>query len=141
MTNLLRTYELRTYKLFQYKLEYENYLWLNIPKYRVSLCRLRTSSHNLEIERGRYTVPKTLPENRLCNQCEHNLVEDEIHFIFICQKYEIIRHNLLSVVCNFINGFKNFPVIDQFKCIMSSQNEHIILALAKFCYLAFSERV
>ena len=111
----------------------------------MSLCRLRESSHNLEIERGRYTVPKTLPENRLCNQCKHNLVEDEIHFILICQKYEIIRHsigsNLLSVVCNFIYGSKRFPVIDQFKCIMSSQNEHIILALAKFCYLAFSERV
>ena len=46
--------KLRTYKLFKYKLEYKNYLWFNMPKYRVSLCRLRTSSHHLEIDRWRY---------------------------------------------------------------------------------------
>ena len=88
-------------------------MWLRIPKYGVRLCRVRKISHYLEIERGGwvYTVPKTSPENRLCNQYEDNLVEDEIHFILICKKYLIIRHYLFSVVCNCIIGIIFFLLL------------------------------
>jgi hypothetical protein len=32
--------------------------------------------HKLEIERGRYTIPKTAVENRICKQCNCEAVED-----------------------------------------------------------------
>jgi len=51
--------KLRTYRLFKSKFEMENYLWLQIPKYRVSLARLRTSSHDLEIERQIHNLQDT----------------------------------------------------------------------------------
>jgi hypothetical protein len=38
------------------------------------LARFRISAHKLEIERGRYTIPKTVVENRICEA-----VEDEEH--------------------------------------------------------------
>ena len=40
------------------------------------ITKLRISSHHLQ--RGRYTRPKTLKENRLCNTCR--VIEDELQF-------------------------------------------------------------
>ena len=57
----------------------EPYLYLvKESKYRIEISRLRASSHVLEIERGRYTRPKTPITERLCPFC--NVVEDEQHF-------------------------------------------------------------
>jgi hypothetical protein len=36
---------------------------------RSTLACFRISAHKLEIERGRYTIPKTAVENRICKQC------------------------------------------------------------------------
>ena len=48
----------RTYKLFKTTYELVPYLDLaKNPKYRTAISRLRTSSHMLEIERGRHTRP------------------------------------------------------------------------------------
>ena len=55
-------------------------------RYRTALTRLRTSSHTLEIERGRYTVQKNPICDRLCINC--NDVEDKIHFRVYCKLYE-----------------------------------------------------
>jgi hypothetical protein len=46
----------------------------------------RVSSHHLQIELGRYQgIPR---HQRLCQQCSSGEVEDEIHFLFKCSKYE-----------------------------------------------------
>jgi hypothetical protein len=132
--------KLRTYKLFKSTFEYEPYLWLQIPKYRVSLCRLRTSSHLLEIERGRYTIPKTPAEARLCNQCKENLVEHEMHFVITCQKHALLREELISVACTVTPMFHQLSEEEKFHVLLSSQNEQVMSALAKFCYWAFKQR-
>ena len=49
----------------------------------MTLSKFRTSSCNLEIERGRYTRPKLNVDQRLCMSC--NVVEDEEHIVFHCQ--------------------------------------------------------
>jgi hypothetical protein len=54
------------------------------------LCKLRMSSHNLEIERGRFCNKK--PEERLCKKC--NVVDNLEHFIFRCCRTECIREKL-----------------------------------------------
>ena len=57
----------------------ETYLDLiSNAKYRIDISKLRASSHNQEIERGRYTRPKVNPENRLCPL--RYVVDNEIHF-------------------------------------------------------------
>ena len=55
-------------------------------KQRCMLAKLRTSSHNLQIEMGRRT--RTAREERRC-QCRE--VEDEQHFLQECQNYRDIR--------------------------------------------------
>ena len=71
---------LNTYSSYKFQFDPEKYLdhILN-PKYRVALSKLRASSHNLEIERGRYTRPILSPEKRLCPVCQ--VVDNEIHFV------------------------------------------------------------
>ena len=61
--------------------QYQKYLdILTVQKYRISLSRLRLSSHRLEIEMGRWAKPNKVPlDNRKCKIC--NVVEDEFHFI------------------------------------------------------------
>ena len=63
-------------------------------KYRIAVSKLRASSHNLEIERGRYTRPKVSPENRLCPLCY--VVDNEIQFVVRCRINETFAYNLME---------------------------------------------
>ena len=61
---------LRSYRLYKNEFSNECYLdYINVPKFGTSLSKIRASSHDLEIERGRYTRPKTDPKQRLCAWC------------------------------------------------------------------------
>ena len=65
--NLDKNPILRTYNQIKFEYKCEPYLNLiKIPKYRIAFSRFRAGSHSLEIERGRYTNPKTPVEDRLC---------------------------------------------------------------------------
>jgi hypothetical protein len=59
----------------------------------VVLC---TSNHKLHIETGRYTRPITPVENRICSNCNSKSVEDEIHFLMYCPKFE--NHRTIKYV-------------------------------------------
>ena len=59
-----------------------------------NICSFRISTHQLQIERGRYTG--TNIDERLCNHC--NVIEDEIHFLFECKKYEDIRKDMFKTI-------------------------------------------
>ena len=98
--------KLRTNKLFKFDINYENYLYLP-PHLRVSLTRLRVSAHQLRIETGRYHRPKLLPvEERLCQMCNLSAVEDELHFVFQCPRYNDIRTELLKACRNHHHSFQ-----------------------------------
>ena len=84
---------LRTYKLFKTEFKWECYLnGVKNPKYRKALTKFRTSSHTLEIERGRHTNPTTPLEQRQCRIC--HVLEDETH-------WPALRAGLLC--CNFFD--------------------------------------
>ena len=72
---------LRTYKLFKTDFKFETYLdVVKDNRYRHALIKLRTSSHSLEIERGRYN--KSDVKERLCPYCMR--IDDEKHFTLNC---------------------------------------------------------
>ena len=53
---------------------------VSIPKHRMALSRLRTSSHHLAIETGRWRKPISIPYNdRKCIVCDK--LDDEYQFI------------------------------------------------------------
>jgi len=72
---------------------YECYLDLKHFEIRKSITKLRSSSHPLEIEKGRHS---NKPRNeRLCPVCNLNEVETEKHFLTKCPTY-----NMLSEIYN-----------------------------------------
>ena len=72
---------MRTYILFKTDFKFETYLDIvKDNRYRHALIKLRTSSHPLEIERGRYN--KTDVKERLCPY--RMIIDDEKHFILNC---------------------------------------------------------
>ena len=85
--------ELFFYKLFS-KFEHQLYLeTINVTKLRITLSKLRLSSHRLEIEVGRWARPNRTPlDQRKCRVCDK--VEDEFHFLLECGLYSQIRKKI-----------------------------------------------
>ena len=50
----------------------------------------------LKIESGRF-IGQALPE-RICNLCQLNEIENEIHFLIKCPKYETLRQVLYQKI-------------------------------------------
>ena len=96
--------KLRTYALFKINLKAELCVTLLIPKCKRSIfCQFRSGILHLAIETGRY---RNIPaDERLCKICNLNLVEDEIHFLCFCPRYQELRtelyQNVLSLDCLF----------------------------------------
>ena len=61
---------------------------------RKALVKLRISSHKLRIETGRYdNIPG---DERLCNLCNCNRIEDETRFLLHCPSFSSIRDMFFS---------------------------------------------
>ena len=91
------------YSSFKQSFVKEPYLDLvTNPAFRFRTTRLRISSHDLDVETGRY---KNLPrDQRNCKWCTVSLgskfVEDEKHFLFECDLYSELRSTFLSDLIN-----------------------------------------
>ena len=91
--------KLTFYHLHKLKFARETYID-NIKGFsrRYSTTKLRISSHDLEIERGRYT--NTPKESRICNWCHtsmgESIIENENHLMFECDLYASQRAKLIS---------------------------------------------
>ena len=93
-------------------------------KFIIALTRLRTATHRLLIETGRWVKPKPIAlENRKCITC--NLIEGEFHFILVCPMYSVIRHYIPKY-------YTNRP--SMFKLIELLNNNEL------YCFKAFEKR-
>ena len=134
--------KLKTYNTFSFFPKFATYVSdLTDTRLIAAVARLRLSSHNLEIERGRHTRPKTPVGNRICRRCQTTQVDDKIHFLMQCNIFELDRKALLSEAGKYITNFNTQCDTEQFKSIMSSENHAIINALAKYTYVCFEKIV
>lgn len=92
---ILKKPKLRNYVLFKSDYSTEPYVSLKLKRRQRSLCaQLRSGTLALAIEVGRF---KGIPEEqRICEFCELNAIEDEFHFLFYCPLYEVLRMNLFE---------------------------------------------
>ena len=104
----------------------------------MAISRLRASSHVLEIERGRYTRPKTPITKRLCPFC--NVVEDEQHFILICKIYDQERNRIFSKISTKYENICEIESRSAFKFLLTTDDSLVLNALGKFTYRAFQKR-
>ena len=88
----------------------EPYLSLTNFHHGRTICKIHISAHNLMIEFGRYKKPKPLPrEERICQNCNLNEVENAIHFLTQCTKYKLERADVYRTIflSNLNFGFLN----------------------------------
>ena len=133
----LKNPKLRTYSLFKTDFCVEPYLFCKGHHLVTATARLRMSSHDLRIERGRYDRPITPSHKRICRRCNTGDVDNEKHFIVSCTHFNLERESLLSVCKENILDFN--AINNTFLIIMSSREELVIKALSSFIYSCFKK--
>lgn len=90
---VLRKPKLRTYSVIKTRVRREEYLsWEITGEQRVLYARLRSGSHQLRIERGRWDGEQEA--ERLCKICGTGKIENESHFLLECYVFERFRRNM-----------------------------------------------
>ena len=119
---------------FDYSLE-EYLVYIPDISWIKALSRLRMSSHMLKIERGRHVKPQKIPlEQRICQRCTSNSVNDEIHFLITCSTQ---RTSLLAESKLHNTEFDSLSNNEKFIYIMSSTYRPLVICLAKYPYTCF----
>ena len=139
--------KLRTYALVKNNFDFENYLdSINNNEHRIALTRLRTSSHYLRIETGRFS--KNAMQNdddklklRVFKLCDGNHIEDEKHFLVECNYYKHLRRKFVNSLSEKVPNVET--LIEQpdmlFMYLMSCEGEESKL-VGKYCHEAFEAR-
>ena len=132
--------KLRTYQKFKTSLSQEPYL--DIIKDRSTrrcLAQLRTSSHKLHVETGRYTQTKTI--DRTCQTCNTNDIEDEQHFLISCDAFKDPRKDLFIQARARCQNFNNLSHEHKFIWLMTAEDAYIVHALANYTKTCFHLRL
>ena len=108
------------------------------PIYRIAISKIRTSSHKLEIETGRYTRHITPIEKRICHLCK--VVKDEFHFILQCYIYTIERDNLLKKNQAVDPLFQDKLPVDKFAYLVTSNDAQTLTWVGKYVHSSFEKR-
>ena len=94
---------------------------------RRALVKLRISNHKLLLEIGRYN--RTTRDNRHCPLCRSNLIEEDVHFVFRCFTYPMIRNNFYNKIKTLIPNITQLPVNDLINELMNSYDVILVLFL------------
>ena len=113
---------------------------VRIKKHRNSLAKLRLSDHQLHIQTGRQTRPKTPQNLRTCKKCP-DYVEDEAHFLLQCKEDSDIKKELVQRIA------MDFPKVSEisdknilYKFVMKIQTPEILKLLGFCINLLFKNR-
>ena len=107
-------------------------------KYRDAITKLRASSHTLEVERGRYTNPKTPLQDRLCSVC--GIIEDELHFLVGYRSYARERQELFEKISNLFPQFQHMDNNDKFVFVLCYPDPNLLTAVGKFIHTCLQLR-
>ena len=144
MTDLRNGWEyssiLRIYSLYKIYVGTECYLkHISKPKFRIALSKLRASSHDLDVERGRYVRPKLDINERLCISC--HVIEDEEHFVTDCVNNRQMRNPFFEKKKSLWEpGFANWANRDKIVFLISCEDPQILSWSSKFLYHSFHTR-
>jgi hypothetical protein len=110
--------KLRFYAMFKDCFDVEQYVMINLSSSERSvLAQIRFGILPLHVETGRFVNTKL--EDRKCYVCHLDKVEDECHFLFQCEAYEIPRNVWLNSILNKCPDFHYLQLCDQLKCIFT----------------------
>ena len=102
------------------------------------VVKLRISNQKLMIELGRYN--QTTRNNRNCPFCGSNPLEHEVHFLFNCSQYSLIRTNFYSKVKVLISDITQLPVNVLINEIMNTSNNYLNITFMNYISACFDFR-
>jgi hypothetical protein len=111
--------KLRTYKLIKTEVGQEDFIKTTLSRVaRSILFRLRSGVLPLKIETGRFrSVPS---DKRICELCNLNEIENEIHFVIKCPLYEDLRQTMYGEIIRFFPNFSTESEMDKYKICMKN---------------------
>ncbi len=105
----------RTHRTF--KNTFETEMYLNKLKFRKCFSMLRCGTAPLRIETGSYD---RLPvEQRVCEVCDSDNVEDEMHILISCNSFTQERTKLFTNASQFVGNCNELSLEDKFIVLMS----------------------
>ena len=125
---------LRNYMYFKPEFGYESYLNQISNSLRFFITRLRLSEHPLRTQTGRYNRNRIERNERYCLTCNSLDLEDEYHFICICNCYKQLRKKYIDKRY-YINP-SNFKFLE----LLKSTDKYTLINLAKFIKCALDVR-
>ena len=121
------------YKYLPDNFSLQYYLRKSLPdNFATVLSKFRTSSHELQIEKGRYI--NVVRSQRKCQKCNQNEVEDEYHFVLSCPFYLNLRQIYIK------RYYYTRPSMFKLVQLFSSRNRKMLCNLARFLIKALSLR-
>ena len=96
------------------------------------------SSHDLNIERGRFNNPIIPKNQQRCTRCESNEIDDEIHLLLHCSAMNNVREILFDSVAAIIDIQ---PTNEMLLRIMTSRDITVVKSLAQFIYGCFKHSI
>ena len=141
--------KLRTYSKVKFGFSRETYLNLVRNRNQRSwLSRLRTSSHNLGIEVGRYS---NIPVNkRFCTYCSKTpptqttpsptFIDDEEHFLMKCKTFTISRNCFLGKYTSIAPEFRKLNDEEKFIRLLCPKTAQEVKLINKFIKILFDWR-
>ena len=129
-SELLSQSKMSFYVGVKHEFREEQYLNLSSRTHRINIAKLRASSHDLRIERGRYTKSRDSRALKACRHCcNYNMLvglielpfstdpilETEEHVLTECPKYHQLRSNLSD-------NLKSLILLKAYGTIMSSSH-------------------
>ena len=106
---------------------------VNDARYRIAITKMRSSSHSLEIERGRHTNPKTPIQLCVCLFCKE--VQDEKHFVLYCKKNEIERLEIFQKISGWHEDFINLTSDEKYYYLFTNPDPNLGHISFHFCPL------
>ena len=120
----------RMYKEIKPTFGCELYLEMNInTRLRSCLTKLRLSSHEYLVERGRWLKPKLPYIDRKCTLCNIPDIQDEYHVTLCCVYFKELRRKYIKPY------YYKRPSMNKFVELMKTRNKreiHRIMLFAKF---------
>ena len=99
---------------------------------RSAIAKLRLSAHNLEIEKGRHIG--VVHNDRICKLCNSNNIENETHFLWLCECYEQERESLYNKLYR-LHNFDYKLINDdniRSKLLLNSKSHNVLKCMSKF---------
>ena len=129
--------KLRTYALVKQYFCVEPYISHIRGNHLITaMVRYRMSSHDLNIERGRFNNPINPKNQQICTRCELNEINDEIHLLLHCSAMNNERKILFDSVAAIINIQQTNEMLPR---IMTSRDITVVESLAQFIYCCFKQ--